>query len=458
MISFLEILYSIFYRLYMEYSRVRNTVAFLHPFCDMGGGGERVLWCIISSLLRSSDYDIVIYTHTKKSVVELVNDVHKRFGISIPNHFTERIRLQNVIGIQLILPESFPFATLIFQAIGSMIFALINMILFCPQRLVDTAGYPFTYPIFKYLGGVQVSAYTHYPIISKDMIDIVDSQEETFNNKQVSPAKSFIKGIYYRCFAFLYKFTGKCLTFSMTNSTWSQNHLCHMWGYTPTIIYPPANLNDLTALATANPKRQPLIVSLSQFRPEKNHSAQITSFALAIKNKQLPKDVKLIVCGATRNFNDEKIVEDLKKLAEDQLGHDWHSRIEFRTNSSWPEILKLLTNATAAIHTMKREHFGISLVEFLAAGLVVIAHNSGGPKLDILKPLHDSGKDIDKIGFLCESDEEFATALEKVFNDENVIKTCRKNALKSLVRFEDDIHFGESVCKVLLNGEIKKYT
>lgn len=33
---------------------------------------------------------------------------------------------------------------------------------------------------------------------------------------------------------------------------------------------------------------------------------------------------------------------------------------------------------------MWNEHFGISVVELMAAGLVVIAHNSGGPKLDII--------------------------------------------------------------------------
>jgi len=29
---------------------------------------------------------------------------------------------------------------------------------------------------------------------------------------------------------------------------------------------------------------------------------------------------------------------------------------------------------------MEAEHFGISVVEMLAAGLIVVAHNSAGPK------------------------------------------------------------------------------
>lgn len=40
---------------------------------------------------------------------------------------------------------------------------------------------------------------------------------------------------------------------------------------------------------------------------------------------------------------------------------------------------------TIGIHTMEAEHFGISVVEMLAAGLIVVAHNSAGPKEDIVR-------------------------------------------------------------------------
>ena len=44
---------------------------------------------------------------------------------------------------------------------------------------------------------------------------------------------------------------------------------------------------------------------------------------------------------------------------------------------------------------MKDEHFGIVIVELMSAGLVTIAHASGGPLQDII------GKSDDQIGFLC---------------------------------------------------------
>lgn len=43
-----------------------------------------------------------------------------------------------------------------------------------------------------------------------------------------------------------------------------------------------------------------------------------------------------------------------------------------------------LSLAEIGLHTMKDEHFGITLVEFMSAGVIVLAANSGGPKDDIL--------------------------------------------------------------------------
>lgn len=39
--------------------------------------------------------------------------------------------------------------------------------------MVDTMGYSFTYPLFRYLGGCRVACYVHYPTISSDMVDRV---------------------------------------------------------------------------------------------------------------------------------------------------------------------------------------------------------------------------------------------------------------------------------------------
>ncbi len=41
------------------------------------------------------------------------------------------------------------------------------------------------------------------------------------------------------------------------------------------------------------------------------------------------------------------------------------------------ELYELLGEAVAGLHTMRDEHFGISVVEYMAAGAIPIAHRSG---------------------------------------------------------------------------------
>lgn len=47
-------------------------------------------------------------------------------------------------------------------------------------------------------------------------------------------------------------------------------------------------------------------------------------------------------------------------------------------------MLKWLSKASIGLSTMVDEHFGISVVEFMAAGAIPVTHASGGPLNDIV--------------------------------------------------------------------------
>ncbi len=53
-------------------------------------------------------------------------------------------------------------------------------------------------------------------------------------------------------------------------------------------------------------------------------------------------------------------------------------------NLNREEIIEQFSRVKVAIHTMKNEHFGISVVELMSSGIITIAHNSAGPKEDII--------------------------------------------------------------------------
>ena len=55
-----------------------------------------------------------------------------------------------------------------------------------------------------------------------------------------------------------------------------------------------------------------------------------------------------------------------------------------KPNLHFKKMIKEFSYAKIGIHTMLEEHFGISIVEMMAAGLYTVAHNSGGPKEDII--------------------------------------------------------------------------
>jgi alpha-1,2-mannosyltransferase len=80
---------------------------------------------------------------------------------------------------------------------------------------------------------------------------------------------------------------------------------------------------------------------------------------------------------------------------------------------------------------MWNEHFGIGIVEMMASGLIVVAHNSGGPKSDIVAP-HESG-------FLASTADEYADAIYQVLTmgKEETIR-MRQNAQASSLRFSDE--------------------
>lgn len=70
---------------------------------------------------------------------------------------------------------------------------------------------------------------------------------------------------------------------------------------------------------------------------------------------------------------------------------------------------------------MKNEHFGIGVVEMIAGGLIVVAHESGGPKLDIIR---------DSYGFLAQTAQEYADNLVKIVN----LATDHVDRLRSINR------------------------
>ncbi|XP_060989836.1 GDP-Man:Man(3)GlcNAc(2)-PP-Dol alpha-1,2-mannosyltransferase isoform X3 [Dama dama] len=291
----------------------------------------------------------------------------------------------------------------------------------------------------KYLGGCRVGSYVHYPTISTDMLSVVKNQNVGFNNAAFitrNPFLSKVKLIYYYLFAFMYGLVGSCSDIVMVNSSWTLNHILSLWkvGNCTNIVYPPCDVQTFLDLPLHEEKAtsEHLLVSIGQFRPEKNHPLQIRAFAKLLNKKEsesLPP-LKLVLIGGCRNQDDELRVNQLRRLAED-LGVQ--EDVEFKINIPFDELKNYLSEATIGLHTMWNEHFGIGIVECMAAGTIVLAHNSGGPKLDIVVPHHG-----ERTGFLAESEEAYAETMVHILSMSAEQRLqIRNSARASVSRFSD---------------------
>ena len=125
------------------------------------------------------------------------------------------------------------------------------------------------------------------------------------------------------------------------------------------------------------------VLSIGQFRPEKDHPLQIKAmFELRqiITEEEWAK-VKLVIVGGCRNQEDWKLVQDLKDLTKYLSVEE---NVEFKVNLPFPDLLNEFSKALIGIHTMHQEHFGIGIVEMMSAGLLTVANRSGGPLMDIV--------------------------------------------------------------------------
>lgn len=88
------------------------------------------------------------------------------------------------------------------------------------------------------------------------------------------------------------------------------------------IVYPPCSVKTLLGFGLSGRKRH-WIVSLSQFREEKNHALQLYIIHKLVQQHEAKdlQDLCLVIMGSTRNEQDEQRVSQLCKLAED-LGID----------------------------------------------------------------------------------------------------------------------------------------
>ena len=135
-------------------------------------------WCP-----RYPDLRCVVYTgDTDATGQEILQRARERFNITLPRTGKGAVDFVYLRHRQWVEATPYPFLTLLGQSLGSMVLGMEAIFSYVPDVYIDTMGYAFTIPLFKYLGGCKVGCYVHYPTISTDMLDRVSARTSSYNN------------------------------------------------------------------------------------------------------------------------------------------------------------------------------------------------------------------------------------------------------------------------------------
>nr|XP_019005182.1 alpha-1,2-mannosyltransferase [Kwoniella mangroviensis CBS 8507]OCF68643.1 alpha-1,2-mannosyltransferase [Kwoniella mangroviensis CBS 8507] len=426
------------------------VVGFWHPYCNAGGGGERVLWSAIRHLQQTEkDVLVLVYSgdYPSASKDDILEKAKNRFSIEMD---PSRMHFVPLPSRYLISDNYWKRFTLLAQSLGSVYLAYEGL---CGKDglwgdvFIDSMGHGFIFPTVRFISGSQtvIGAYVHYPTVSTDMVKRV--RERTAGGvENAGASKSWlrtqIKLIYYWIFTNLYSVSLLFPQHIMTNSSWTQAHIQSLLTKARgsflasillkdettirkreergeskiddrarcEVVYPPCDTKEFVKLGNLD-KRKREIVSLAQFRPEKEHAKQLHALAILFEKypqyRKGPQSVKLVLMGGSRDAHDEERLDGLRRLANTLEISD---NVEFVVNAPYSEVVKRLGEASLGLNTMMDEHFGINVVEFMAAGLIPVVHASAGPVMDIVVPFNNQNT-----GFHATDAGSFAEAIHQAF-------------------------------------------
>lgn len=430
-----------------QHQRHRPVIAFFHPHCAGGGGGERVLWKMIQVLSTYSSpststatppittttttttvgCDIVVYTIDPPRVNyrrDMLRHVAERFQIHIPTETTTNSTMIHFVHLhryQSFLQPS-PRLSLVVEAIRTMQLAqaafqehatLYNTwsnqqqqqqqskaaseehrVPPLPDWWIDTTGCAFTFWVAKFGYGCRILPYVHYPTISTDMLRVVYQPRPvygvaphamgqssaivpTMNTTTRPMVYTGLKLIYYTLFACAYGLTGSLADYVMVNSTWTYQHI-RTWWKLPAwrkrirVVYPPClipanpTMTTTTTTTTAvninnsstysdTPQREAIIVSIGQFRPEKDHMLQILAMERLLKYypNLRERKVKMVLIGSCRpNAADQERLQMLQTYAKELP-------IEFVVNQPQGVVQEWFRRGSVGIHTVRGTKHGV---------------------------------------------------------------------------------------------------
>lgn len=336
-----------------------ESILIAHAFFDIVGGGER-LALELARALDSAGYSVEFVT----TAVDY-DKIRRIFGYDPRERFSFHVVDSGVArGIEGVLRGRFVRLRRL-MAYKRFFKNFIDRYIDRYALVIDTQS--------NLPSGADIS-YIHYPAL----LDFVE-------------ANGMHSGFHWRLYDFVVERYGEWFLkrrtgLVLTNSTWTAGKVYRAYHVVPQVVYPPVNISEFHRYCEEHgcPHDERVVVTVSRFTPEKNLE-KIVDVA-----KRLPS-YRFIIIGSTYKYSGSVI----DRLRDEMRAKDVYN-IELYPDAPRNEMLSIMAHARYYLHPPFPEHFGISIVEAMAMGLVPFVYMDGGAWHDIVSrmPIVLGYKDI----------------------------------------------------------------
>lgn len=160
-------------------------------------------------------------------------------------------------------------------------------------------------------------------------------------------------------------------TLILTNSEYTRKAISNAFNVDAKILYPPVDVDTFRDAALKSHQREDMILVISRIAPDKQIENAIEG-ARIMRSRGIGKVMTIV--GNLHHY-DHRYYQELKKMIAD---FDLSDYISLQTNISFNKLIQLMQLAKVYFHPRIGEHFGISIVEAMASGLVPVVSDIGG--------------------------------------------------------------------------------
>ncbi|HZY47522.1 MAG TPA: glycosyltransferase [Candidatus Bathyarchaeia archaeon] len=353
---------------------VSMKILLIHPRLSVKGGGERVAIHTILAATRAGHRVSLLAEEFDEASFEDFYGCQGLFG-KVDRHYYHPFK--PVLGPKILLYQRLVYHWFqIKRAISKDTYDLV-------LSTQDISHVPST--------RAAVIQYCYFP--------------EYFSHLQTSSPSPAWRIYYEPASAFYRNRVGRVATL-LSVSDFTRGFVRRKWNRESRTLYPPCPVEAFSDLSGVH-SRENMVVTVGRIAPEKR-------FHLFVELSRILPRTKFVIIGS---------LSDVRSPSYDHLRRIAPENVKF-VLSPLRKVKALLGQAMAYVHCAENEHFGITIVEAMAAGCVPVVHDSGGPREIVTADVGFRWLDLqtaaNQISALVENDD-----LRRQFADASIRKACQ---------------------------------